>query len=126
MSDWAGESPYYLVFEPRDNSGNIGIDVDATGWIESNRATFHASGTWLLVSKDGIPMLCLPVLDGEQMFFLKHHVGLLGTQGAEVTVVILGKKHVDGSTTRLCLMPNGMVMVGDEAEVDHMAARMLG
>lgn len=126
---WAGDQPYFLVFEPADGvGGNVGIDVDVDGWIEGNRDTFRRPGLWFLLDKrTGGPVLAIPTVDGDQFFYHRHHVGIIGNEAtASVPVQVVGRKRADGSTDRLWLMPNGLVMTGEEAEVDPVASRLIG
>jgi hypothetical protein len=122
---WHGEFPFYLVIEPTDNAnGNIGIDLDETGWVETNKVAMRAPGTWWLYHKDsGRPLLCVIVEEGDQPFFVKHHVGNL-MAGSEVIAIGLGKKTVKGEAVNLWLLPNGVICGGDD--VDVVASRMLG
>jgi hypothetical protein len=125
---WAGDLPVFLVFQPDDEvGGNVGIDLDVAGWIEGNRDTFRRPGIWFLMNKaTGQPMLCMTTSEGDQFFYHRHHVGIIGsTIGPTVTAHVVGKKH-GRHVTRLWLMPNGMVMTGEEGEVDAIASRMLG
>lgn len=125
MSDWAGESPIYLVIAPDDpDAGNIGIDVDAGGWISENQALFRTPSTWFLMSKvTSTPLFAVVIEDGDQAFFVKHHVGNL-MAGIQMTSYGLGKKKADGSVTKLWLLPNGWVC-GSEEDVDVIMGRML-
>jgi len=125
--EWNGESPFFLVFEPDDGQGgNVGIDLDTGGWIEANRETFRRPGVWFLVSKQfGAAVMAILVSPGEQFYYHRHHVGNLMSSG-EVTVQAIGKKRGDGSTVRLWMLPNGIVMAGEENEIDPVAARMIG
>jgi hypothetical protein len=124
---WAGNQPVFLVFEPADQEGgNIGIDLDVDGWIAGNRATFRRPGIWFLMSKaTSQPMLAMPTAQGDQFFYHRHHVGIIGsTISPTVESHVIGKKR-GARVTRLWLMPNGMVMTGEEADVDPIASRML-
>lgn len=143
---WGGDAPFYLVFEPDDGSGNVGIDLDVSGWIEANREIMRAPGTWLLLHKaTGRPMLALIVERGEQFYFTIKHVGNLMV-GSEISSYGIGKRvppvYREGERTyrgkvrkfrelvepermvRLWLLPNGIVCGGDDVEI--IAARMLG
>ena len=126
-SGWAGDLPVFLVFEPADEvGGNVGIDLDVAGWIEGNRDTFRRPGLWFLMSKEtSNPLLVMPTEQGDQFFYHRHHVGIIGTENSPTIVAhVIGKKR-GRKVTRLWLMPNGMVMTGEEAEVDPVAARMI-
>lgn len=125
QSGWQGDTPFFLVIEPNDQSnGNVGIDLDKSGWIDENRELMRAPGTWLLFHKaTGKPIFVVVVEEGDQPYFVRRHVGNL-MAGSQVTAIGIGKKCADGSMVRLWLLPNGMVTGGDD--VDVIASRMLG
>ena len=122
-SAWAGESPFFLVFE-RGPADNVGIDLDTPGWIEANKALFRTPGIWFLRHKQSGHLVFAVVLDeGDQFFFVKRHTGNL-MAGREVISYGMGKKTADGLPVNLWLLPNGTVCGGDD--VDLLASRMLG
>jgi len=124
-TEWAGDSPFFLVIEPDEReNGNVGIDLDRSGWIADNAELMRKPGTWLLYHKQtGRPLFCVIVEDGDQPYFTKRHVGNL-MAGTEIVAYGIGKKNRDGSMTRLWLLPNGLVCGGEDVEA--IAARMLG
>jgi hypothetical protein len=129
VPDWAGDLPVFLIFEPADGvGGNVGLDLDTAGWIEGNRETFRRPGLWFLVDKaSGGPLLSLVVAEGDQFYYHRHRVGLLGETNSDLlTIHVIGKKQADGVVVRLWLFPNGMVMAGEEGEIDIVAGRMVG
>ena len=63
--------------------------------------------------------------EGEQFYFVKHHVGNL-MAGSEVLLYGMGKKQADGNKVNLWLLPNGMTVGGPEGDADLLASRMLG
>lgn len=123
---YAGDSKFFLVFTPAiaGPEGNVGIDVDVSGWIEEHKALFRTPGTWFLVDKDsGAVIFCVLLGEGDQFFYTKRHTGnLMG--GRENISVGMGKKQADGTEVKLWLMPNGMVCGGED--VDEVAVRLLG
>jgi len=122
---WNGESPFFLVFE-RGPSDNVGIDIDTGGWIESFKELFRTPGVWLLMHKgQGRPVMAVVLEEGEQFYFVKHHVGNL-MAGSEVLLYGMGKKQADGNKVNLWLLPNGMTVGGPEGDADLLASRMLG
>lgn len=123
---WQGDFPFFLVIEPDDKAnGNVGIDLDETGWIATNAALMRAPGTWLLYHKGSQrPVFCIVVEEGDQPFFRKHHVGNLMV-GSEVMSVGMGKKKANGERVELWLLPNGVVC-GSEEDVDTVSGKMLG
>jgi len=123
--EWAGDSPFFLIFE-RGPKDNVGIDVDAPGWIEGNKALFRSPGVWLLIDKkSGRPLFSIVLHEGDQFYWTRHHVGNL-MAGREIVLIGMGKKMSDGTPVNLWLMPNGMVVGGPEADADLLASRMLG
>jgi hypothetical protein len=129
MSDsgWKGDTPFYLMFQPEGQeagSGNVGIDLDEPGWVETNKEHMRGAGTWFLVAKvTGKPLFSVTTKDKDQFYYTKRHVGNL-MAASEVICYGIGKKQVDGKTVNLWLLPNGMVCGGDD--VDVLAARMIG
>ena len=124
-NEWHGDNPFFLVIELDDHSeGNVGIDLDQGGWHSEHAGHMRAPGVWWLYSKQTqSPVACLVVQEGEQPYYVKHHVGNL-MAGGEMVAHGIGKKCVDGSMVRVWLLPNGFVCGGDD--VDLIAARMLG
>jgi len=124
-SDWLGDSPFFLVIEPDDRShGNLGIDLDESGWITTHAEWMRKPGAWFLYHKESArAMLCIMVEEGEQPYFTKRHIGNL-MAGSEIVSFGIGKKGRDGTMTRLWILPNGVVCGGDDVEV--IASRMLG
>lgn len=122
---WAGDSPFFLVIEPDDGgNGNVGIDLDESGWIDRNRELMRAPGTWWLIHKEsGRPVFTIIVEQGDQPYFTKRHIGNL-MAGTEIVAFGIGKKGPDGTMTRLWLLPNGVVCGGEDVET--VASRMLG
>lgn len=122
---WHGDCPFFLVIElaVKPDSGHVGIDLDFPGWATENAELLREPGVWWLLSKvTGTPVLSVVVEPGDQPYFTRHHVGNINT-AAEVTAYGLGKKHPDGSVTRVWLLPNGCTCAGDD--VDVIAARMV-
>jgi hypothetical protein len=125
MSDWDGDSPFFLIFEPAAvGEGNVGIDLDTAGWIETNKPYFRAPGTWSLCSKvKMVPLLSVILEEGDQFYFTKRHTGKAGGAVGEIVSYGIGKKMVGGATVNLWLLPNGAVCGGDD--VDTLALRMI-
>lgn len=123
--EWAGDSPFFLVIEPDDRSeGNLGIDLDESGWLTTHAAWLRRPGAWVLYLKaTGQPIFAVIVEEGDQPYFTRRHIGNL-MAGAEISAFGIGKKAADGTMTRLWLLPNGLVCGGDDVEI--IASRMLG
>lgn len=120
----ASETPFFLVIELDDKpeSGHLGIDLD-TPWLTTHADKLRLPATWWLIHKaSGSAVMGLVVADGDQPYFTKHHVGNL-MAGNEIIAYGLGKKAPDGTMTRVWLLPNGVVVGGDD--VDTIAARIV-
>lgn len=121
---WSGDSRFHLAFE-RHSGETIGIDIDTSGWIEEQKHLFREPGTWFLVDKaSGRPLFVVVMNEGDQFFFVKHHVGNL-MAGGSVMSYGFGKRRSDGKAVELWFLPNGMVC-GSEEDVDLISSRMLG
>lgn len=123
--DWAGDNPFWLMFHPTGENNRVGIDLDVPGWVEENMQYMRdASGTWyLMVKASASPLFTLLVEPGDQFYYAKRHVGVLGAQTAETVCYGIGKKKADGTPVNLWLLPDGTVCGGDD--VDALARRML-
>ena len=122
-TDWVGDNPFWLLFERPGDEGNVGVDLDAGGWIEANKGLLRSPGTVHLMAKRTNRSLFIVLMEeGDQFYYTKRHVGNL-MAGREVVAYGIGKKKADGSTVNLWLMPNGTVCGG--ADVDVLAARMI-
>jgi len=126
MSQWIGDSQFWLMYQPEDDEdgrGNVGIDVDETGWIEKNKVHMRSPGTWILMAKrPSRPVFSVVLNEGDQFYFTKRHVGNL-MAAKEVICWGIGKKKADGTPVNLWLLPNGVVCGGDD--VDILAPRMI-
>ena len=122
---WQGDNEFFLVAEPVDRSrGNVGIDLDKGGWVEEHKELMRQPGTWFLHHKaTGRPLFCVILGDGDQFYYTVRHVGNLMT-GGKIAAIGVGKKHADGRTLNMWLLPNGIVCGGDD--VEEIASRMLG
>jgi hypothetical protein len=121
-SDWVGDSPFWLKCE-KPEGGNVGIDIDKTGWVEENKALMRLPGTWHLMSKrNGKALFTVVLNEGDQFYYAKRHIGDL-LRGKELIAYGIGKKKADGTPVNLWLMPNGAISGGDD--VDALVASML-
>lgn len=113
---WMGSNPFYLVISLPDM--NVGIDLDESQWATKYADYLRVPSNWLLIHKaSGAEVLGMIVRDGDQPYYTARHIGVVGgTGGNEVIAYGIGKKHPDGSTERMWVMPNGMVCLGDDAE----------
>lgn len=112
-------SPFFLVIDPDEKGpeGNIGIDLDEPGWLATNQQHFRRPGYWFLVHKGTMrPTLTLRVNEGDQPYFTKRHIGFLSGGSGEIVSFGIGKKLPDGSVMRLWLLPNGMIVGGEDVE----------
>lgn len=124
QQQWKGDSPFFLVIELASGPGNVGIDLDEAGWLETNKDYLREPGVWFLIDKQSQqPAVAVVVAEGDQPYFTKHHVGNL-MAGTEILAYGMGKKCADGTMVRNWLLPGGLVVGGDD--VDIIASRMLG
>lgn len=122
QNEWKGDSPFWLMCQT-PNDGNVGIDIDEPGWIETHKSLMRTPGTWFLMEKRrSRPLFSVVLEEGDQFYFAKRHVGNVIT-AREITAYGIGKKKADGTPVNLWLMPNGVVCGGND--VDLIGARML-
>ena len=127
-----GPNPYYLMIVTAAGR-HIQIDLDEPGWRKSYKAFLRAAGQWYLVRKvDGIIVLTMLVLEGEQPYYVARHVGFAGTNDAQIHAETvnygIGKKRLDGHVDRIWVMANGCITLGDDVEpisLDLLKAGML-
>lgn len=105
------------MIEPDDRSeGNIGIDLDESGWHSEHADHMRVPGVWHLFEKiHGTPVAMLVVYSGEQPYYVQHHVGNLSV-ATELSAYGIGKKCLDGSMVRIWLLPNGTVRGGGDVD----------
>ena len=118
-ASWEDENPYYLVIHP-DFGAPVIIDLGKQGWIAANAGLMRAPGMWYLLRKiDNVAMFGLIVLPGEQPYYTARHVGtgLGSTQGpTEIIAYGIGKKRLDGHVERMWILPNGLIVPGDDVD----------
>lgn len=122
-TEWQGDNPFFLrYFTPEGDE--VQIDLDQTGWIEEHKGLMRSAGTWLLTSKrNNRPLFCVLTFEGDQFYYAKRHVGVMGGAVGEVVAIGIGKKQADGTTVNLWLMPNGMIVGG--SDVDTVGIRLV-
>lgn len=120
---WAGETPYFLVINTGTPPVSNIVDLDEAGWMWERDGLMRAAGEWLLVAKrdnaslDGVPILAIRVLEGEQPYYSKRHIGtIMGAEG-EILCYGIGKKRNDGHVDRLWILPNGVICGGDDVDI---------
>ena len=130
---WDGETPYFLVINTGPTSGPIDqsfiVDLDHHGWHEEAGSLMRDEAEWLLVAKRdhvslaGNPVIALRVLPGEQPYYTKKIVGIVRGGSGEMWLYGIGKKRLDGHVDRLWILPNGIIVGGDDGEL--FAVRMM-
>lgn len=128
---WEGENPFFLLIveapvASRPTTLSTIIDLDHLGWVSSNAELMRVPGIWMLLHKSSPnrPVLVVWVNEGEQPYYTQRHIGLTGSGGSnEVSAYGIGKKGVDGTMTRLWVLPDGSICGGDD--VDTIGVRMV-
>lgn len=132
---WAGETPFFLMINEGPTNGPTThewvVDLDEPGWHSDRPDLMRVEGEWVLVAKRdathlyGSPVLALRVLPGEQPYYIKRTVGVIyGTaDGGQILLYGIGKKRLDGHVDRLWILPNGVIVPGDDGDI--IATRML-
>lgn len=112
-TEWQDENPFYLLIAAPD--GHVIIDLGEQGWATTFAEWMRRPAKWHLVTKaNNRVLLSVNVLDGDQPYYTVRHVGASG--GNEVKAYGIGKKQANGETLRLWLLPNGVVVGGDDVE----------
>jgi len=123
FTGWAGETPYFLVINTMDPKQTNIVDLDEAGWMWERDGLMRATGEWVLVAKrdissmQGTPIIAIRVLDGEQPYYTKRHIGMMMGGAGELMVYGIGKKRVDGHVDRLWILPNGIICAGDDVDI---------
>lgn len=120
---WKDDNPYYLLIA--DDDEGVEVDLGESGWLTRYREWLRRPGLWALVRKaTSETILVVQVLPGEQPYYTARHVGVTGSAGGnEIIAYGIGKKAIDGTMTRLWVMPGGMVCGGDD--VDTLGVRLV-
>ena len=115
-TDWAGSNPYFLLIAAPD--AHVLVDLDEHQWMTKHAAWMRRPGNWHLCSKtNNRVMLSVKIYEDDQPYYTAKHVGVTGGGGSnEVTCYGIGKKQANGEMVRLWLMPNGVVVGGDDVE----------
>ena len=134
FTGWAGENPYFLVINTDDPPGNWIIDLDEYAWMSQEPGLMRAPGEWVLIAKRDVnshplipgmsqPIIAIRVAPGEQPYYTKRWVGIAYPAGGQLPLYGIGKKRLDGHVDRLWILPNGIIVPGDDGDV--IATRML-
>jgi hypothetical protein len=119
LTTWVGDNPFFLVIKPDPaKSKEVVIDLDRPQWAQAYRRELRRPGLWLLVSKETRrAALIMEILEGEQPYYMKKHVGqAFGPTPGELSFFGIGKKRRDGHVDRLWITPIGAVCPGDDPE----------
>ena len=123
FTGWSGDTPYFLVINTVDPKESLYIDLDEPGWMSERQGLMRAEAEWVLAAKrtndsiDGVPVVAMRVLPGEQPYYTHRHVGIVYPVGVEVQCYGIGKKRLDGHVDRLWILPNGIVCPGDDVDI---------
>ena len=109
--------PYDLMLID-DEQHVLFIDVEEYQWATTHADWMRRSGWWLLRHKDtSAIILTVRVNDGDQPYYTARHVGIAGSGGSnEIIAYGIGKKAHDGTMLRLWVMPDGVVVGGDDVD----------
>lgn len=109
--------PYDLMLVDND-SAVLFIDLEEDQWAATHADWMRRPGWWLLRRKDiSAVVLTIRVNEGDQPYYTARHVGVAGSGGSnEVVCYGIGKKCADGSMVRLWIMPDGVVVGGDDVD----------
>lgn len=116
MTDWADENPFYLLIAAPD--AHVVIDLGESGWATKHAAWMRRAAKWHLAAKGNNRILMsVNVLEGDQPYYTARHLGAIGSAGSnEIICYGIGKKQANGEMVRLWLMPNGVIVGGDDVD----------
>ena len=111
------DNPFFLVISPP----GVQIDLDQPGWVAEYADLMRQPGRWYLCRRvDGVLLLAMTVLEGEQPYYTKRHIGqIVVASGVSRETVAhgIGKKRLDGHVDRLWVLPGlATVCGGDDVE----------
>lgn len=115
-TEWAGSNPFFLLIAAPD--AHVTVDLDEYQWATTYADWMRRPANWHLCLKDSNRViLSVKVYEGDQPYYAARHVGATGSGGSnEVTCYGIGKKQANGEMVRLWLMPNGVVVGGDDVD----------
>jgi hypothetical protein len=111
-----GPSPFFVVVLSNTEQGisHVLLDLDTP----SQDRPVPPPGAWVLVEKASMkPLLAIEVHEGEQANYKIRAVGTIPLGGGvarEIKTYGLEKTRPDGSTQGAWVMPNGMIVPGDD------------
>jgi hypothetical protein len=108
-----------------DQQHVVFVDVEEHQWHAKHADWMRRPGWWLLRRKhDSSVALTIRVNEGDQPYYTARHVGIASSSAShEVIAYGIGKKCFDGSMVRLWVMPDGVVVGGDD--VDQLGVLMI-
>jgi hypothetical protein len=130
---WVDDNPYFLLIkaavpEPGEDEPFVIIDLGQPGWSKTHAAWMRRPSTWHLCRKtNGQVALVMRVLEGEQPYYTRRHVGQIGQDGSrhrEVSCFGIGKKRLDGHVDRIWIMPDGYAVCGGD-DVEPLALEVV-
>jgi len=110
-------TPYDLMIVD-DDQAVLFVDVEEHQWHATYSSWLRRPGWWLLRRKsDSAIVLTVRVNPGDQPYYTARHVGIAGSGGSnEIIAYGIGKKLVNGIEQRLWVMPDGVVVGGDDVD----------
>jgi hypothetical protein len=124
VTQWSDDNPYYLaIFE--DSGDGLVIDLGERGWMTKFADWVDREGVFSLMRKsDHATVLMVEIGPGDIPYYAARHVGVTGSAGGnEIVAYGIGKTAIDGTMTKLWVMPTGMVCGGDD--VDTLGVRLI-
>lgn len=121
------ESPYMLLIDVEEQQTGLivrhFVDLDEPGWMSERPELLRCASDWVLCARTGpsqfdyVPVLAMTVLDGEEPYYAKRHIGVMYGGKGEIIIHGIGKKSRDGSMQRMWILPNGIVVPSDDCDV---------
>jgi hypothetical protein len=123
MTEWSDDNPYFMAIA--DDRGGMVIDLGERGWMAKFADWWGREGLFSLVRKsDRVTVLAVQVGPGDTPYYAARHLGVVGSAGSnEIIAYGIGKTAIDGTMTKLWIMPTGMVCGGDD--VDTIGIRLV-
>lgn len=140
ISRWHGVNPYFLLvrhhyrYEDVDDeegrhtkvakSDSRLIDLDERQWATKHVDVMRVPGAWMLCSKKLseekgtlVPILIIQVEEGEQPFYARRHIGILGMGGQPTPEGVshgIGVKTREGYEDGVFILPNGSITTAQD------------
>lgn len=125
--DLNNHNPYMLIIEiPDESTGLVTrhmIDLSEPGWMSEKPEILQGKSEWILCARTGqgifdyVGVLAMSVLEGEEPYYAKRHIGVMYGGKGEIVIHGIGKKARDGAMHRMWILPNGIVVPSDDCDV---------